>query len=68
MLFTPITPKTARKHQRRQYEQLSAAQLQKIRAHLEGFIRTGETPAQAVKRLIEELEAYKAPKQDELAA
>jgi len=64
-----ITPKSARKHQRRQTEQLAFAQLRKIRQHLEGYLRTGETPAQAVKRLRDELEELKpAPKVDQVAA
>lgn len=54
-----ITPKTARKHARRQTEQIAAGQLAKIRLHLEGYLQEGETPAQAVKRLLTELEAAK---------
>jgi len=55
-----ITPKSARKHQRRHSEQLAAAQLQKIRERLAGFAQAHETPAMAVKRLLEELATLKA--------
>jgi hypothetical protein len=56
-----ITPKSARKHQKRQVEQLAVAQLNKIRLHLDGYIREHETPAQAVKRLRDELHDPKTP-------
>lgn len=51
-----ITLKSARKHQRRQAQMLAEGQLRKIAEHLQGFIVEYETPAQAVKRLRDEVE------------
>ena len=56
-MLATINPKSARKHQRRQHEQQSAAQLEKIIQHLDGYIKTGESPAMAIKRLLGELKA-----------
>lgn len=53
-----LTPKTAKKHQRRQHQVLSTAQLAKIMQHLQNFIQEGETPAIAVKRLLVERHEY----------
>ncbi|MCI0662605.1 MAG: hypothetical protein L0220_16175 [Acidobacteria bacterium] len=50
-----ITPKSARKHQRRQTQMLAEGHLRKITEHLQGVIMERETPAQAVKRLLDEL-------------
>lgn len=54
-MIANIRPKTAAKHLRRQSQQFAEGQLQKIAAHLRGFIEQGETVAQAVKRLTEAL-------------
>ena len=50
-----ITLKGSRKAQRRQAQVGSQLQLQKIEAHLAGYAGKGESPAQAVKRLVEDV-------------
>lgn len=54
-----ITLKGSRKAQRRQAQVGSQLQLQKIEAHLAGYAGKGESPAQAVKRLVEEVQSVR---------
>lgn len=49
-----ITPKSARKHQRRQEEQFASMQMAKVRFHIGEYMEPNETLAMAVKRLLTE--------------
>lgn len=55
-----ITMKTSRKAIRRQQQMGAALQLERIQHHLNGFQLKHETPAQTVKRLVEENQALNA--------
>jgi len=48
-----ITPRKARKTQRREGREFAEGQINKILQHLDGIIQKHETPAQCVKRLVE---------------
>lgn len=65
MLAGYATPKSTTKAVRRAAEKGAVIQLERIEQHLAGFTQTGESPALAVKRLLQEVQKLRTEKETE---
>lgn len=58
------TPKSTTKAVRRAREKGAVIQLARIEEHLAGFMQGGESPAMAMKRLLQEVQKLRAEKEN----